>query len=223
MNKWIWRLIVALPLGLIAVVILHEMGHALGAVLVGWDTPAIYIWPGVELYPGFAEAFVGNWPDNALGLTQLPSPQVNHLFIVFNDANVISTPQPQLVSVLPGLSSAPNTPEHAAIVGLMGSGLTLIISVVCLGLLLVKGITGWRRRLLVIGALFYLDFVTYCIFPGMFKLPHLVVFGGTQPEPVDALVALGFPRILVFLLCILLAALHTRLLMHQAALPHQAR
>lgn len=223
MNKWIWRLIVALPLGLIAVVILHETGHAIGAILVGLDTPKIYIWPGIELYPDVANKYVGNWPKAALGLTELPSPQVSRLFIVFNDENVIITPQPQLVNVLPVLSLASYRPEYAAIVGLMGSGLTLIISVVCLGLLMVREVSGWQRSILIIGALFYLDFVAYCILPGVFNLPHLVAFGGTQPETVDALVALGFPRILVFLLCIMLAALHTRLLMHQAVLPHQTR
>ena len=41
--------------------LIHEIGHVLGAKAVGMNNVAVYIWPGYELYPDSGVAFEGGW------------------------------------------------------------------------------------------------------------------------------------------------------------------
>jgi hypothetical protein len=190
-------------------VIAHEFGHALTARLLGNKEVAVYVWPGFEIFPDFGGRFRDEWPGSAAALTDLHSTQAPPAAVPF-------VPPPFAVQgqslpegmppFLPFTAGAPASSElgriipvrgaelstrNNGLIQLMGSGFTLMITLVCLSLLFLLKPAGMLLRILLMGSLLYYDLFTYTVFPYFFGAPHLLFFGGGVAEPVLGLENLG--------------------------------
>ncbi len=65
------------------------------------------------------------------------------------------------------------------------------------------------RLLLFAGALLFYDILFYAVFPTFFGLPHAILFGGTEPEPVVHLAQMGVEPWLSATTIIMLSAMHS--------------
>jgi len=92
---------------------------------------------------------------------------------------------------------------------LMGSGSTLLVSCAALaGLWIFRPKHGLAYGFSVI-ALFYLDILFYTLMPTWFDLPHWIVFGGREPEPLIGAEMLGCPRKVFITLVLIVSILMT--------------
>jgi hypothetical protein len=110
MIKRILIFLLFFPLFISVTALIHEAGHAITGKVLGVGNPNVYFWPGYEIYPNFGKSLPStSWPKKSLA------------FVIFNPQNEFQT------------DSQKKTVN--GIVGFMGSGLTYIVSVVCLLLL----------------------------------------------------------------------------------------
>ena len=159
-------------LGFAILVITHELGHALGAKIVGNNVNFIHIWPGYELFPNIGQQVTYEWTKSALAIIQ---------------TSVEIDAKSQLFGTGVFLSERVAT----SIIQFMGSGITWLISIIFLVLMHFFRPKGVLLSISIIGALFYIDILSYSIFPYFFDLPHLIFIGGKYAEPVLALSSLG--------------------------------
>jgi len=160
--SWLVFSLIVAPLAFIGLIV-HELGHGLTAQALGGEMLALWVFPGVELWPDFGASYNGRF--TYMGLVRY-------------------------------LNGPDWTDTQSGWATLMGTGSTFIISVLALITLLV---TQPKRRLtrffLLSLALWYLDLLTYAIFPQL-GLPHWVIVGGRTPEPVLGAELLGINRTL---------------------------
>ncbi|MBN2554665.1 MAG: hypothetical protein JXA97_01895 [Anaerolineales bacterium] len=88
---------------------------------------------------------------------------------------------------------------------LMGSGSTLLVSCSALASLWIFRPKHGLAYGLSAVAFFYLDILFYTLMPAWFGLPHWIVFGGHDPEPLIGAEMLGCPRA-VFIALVLAAS-----------------
>ena len=172
-------------------VLIHESGHALIAKSVGYNIDKIYIFPGYQLYPKFGDEFIGEWPHGQIAFTQIRSD------IIFK-----SIPTKGQIELL-------ENSWQPALIQLMGSGLTWLVSVMCL--ITLRFLKPWSILfyLMLVGSVFYYDIVFYVIFPYYFEVPHMVFWGGYPSEPVAALSKLGLDMGLSAGLILLICSIQT--------------
>lgn len=92
---------------------------------------------------------------------------------------------------------------------LMGSGSTFLLASAALaGLWIFQPKHGLAIGLSVL-ALFYLDILFYTLMPAWFGLPHWIVFGGDDPEPLIGAEMLGCPRMMFIALVLIVSILMT--------------
>jgi hypothetical protein len=156
-------LVFLLVLGLVAVInlLVHELGHCLTMNAVGSECEAIYVHPGIKIFPlnEIGQKYGDEWPQGAVGATVY--------------------------------ASAAPSEWTRGLVGLMGSGSVAVLSLlVLLGLYLFRPRGGWRS-LLVAQSIMFLDLLTYTILPRWFGMPHFFVAGGRDPEPLDGAIRMG--------------------------------
>lgn len=155
------------PVFLLAMVLIHESGHALTAKLLAGTECEIYLWPGVEIYPEFGKGQLAPWKSTSLAVTKVtPSASPHALQKVLDYDNFIL---------------------------FMGSGLTQLVSLLSL---LVITLSRPRRILLwllVPGALLHIDMLSYTVFP-LLHLRHLIFWGGSNSETLVALARFGIPQ-----------------------------
>ena len=187
MIKRILIFLLFFPLFISVTALIHEAGHAITGKVLGVGNPNVYFWPGYEIYPNFGKSLPStSWPKKSLA------------FVIFNPQNEFQT------------DSQKKTVN--GIVGFMGSGLTYIVSVVCLLLLWYFKPAGVMHWFLFLGALLFYDILFYSVFPTFFDLPHLVVFGGNIAEPILALEKLGLAQWTTIPLVLLSCALQVYVL-----------
>lgn len=159
---WLAFSFVFWPLAFVGLVV-HELAHGLTAHALGGEFLALWVFPGIELWPDFGAPYDGT-------------------FTYFG-----------LVRYLSGPGWADTERGWAT---LMGSGSTFVVGVVALiALLSIRPRNRWLRYLLISLALWYLDMLTYTVFPQL-GLPHWIIVGGRTPEPVIGAERLGVDRTL---------------------------
>ena len=167
--KTFWTYIFSLGSLFVFSVIIHESGHLITAELLGKSNNTLYVWPGIEIYPQFSTELTRDWPDSSLSiLYAFPKPEIN------------------------GIIDLSDWRRTLGIIKLMGSVSTLIVSMLSILILLVFRPIAPIRNALLVGSFFYYDILTYTVFPHFFNLKHLIVIGGSDPEPITALKAIGF-------------------------------
>lgn len=211
--KRIFIIAICLPPGFVLMVIAHEFGHALAAKLTLNSEPTVYLWPGISIYPKPGEPLDTPWPERSIGMTLLPDVAPKRINLIFPPASnaVSSTPTPPSLFISRYFQPLRDEKRYA-VIRLMGAGSTYLLSVICLGFISVLKPTGAFRVALLAGALMYVDLVSYALVPQFLSLPHLLIAGGAEPEPLDALVALGINRWLAAALILLAGLLQTKLL-----------
>ena len=171
--------IVIVPLFLLSSILLHESGHALTAYILGVENLAIRIWPGITLFSTFADY-------EYLMLAKSPM------------AGVASTE----LFFLPDTFSR----MDSGLCMLMGSGITFVISLICLIWYSAYRPSGIQKACCIAGMLLVYDAFTYVIFPTVFGVRHLIVIGRDKPEPLIALEYLGVGTTAVsVIICCLIA------------------
>jgi hypothetical protein len=155
-----------MPVFLLAMILLHEAGHA-GAVklLVGIDCE-IFIWPGFEIYPQFGHEQAAPW-NGSLAFTKVTPPE--------------------------GTAALQRVLDYHDVILFMGSGFTQLLSLMSLAALSLIRPQGMLLWLLVPGALLHTDMLSYTIFP-LLHMRHLVFWGGSNSETLIALAAGGIPQ-----------------------------
>jgi hypothetical protein len=198
MVRWVaWSTLVVVAL--LLSVITHEVGHAIAAEIDGSFDVRLYMWPGIQVYPDFGGERFETWPGTTLALT--------HITPVLN---LISAPSTELGRDISS-SESELQEEHLPIIQLMGCGINLLISLICLTLLLTlkPQAQGWTFKILFLGSLFYYDLLTYTVFPYFFNAPHLLFVGGNDSEPLIALQSLGVAEPLAAGMIIVISSLLT--------------
>ena len=126
----VFRWVIYITIGVVAVAIalvIHELGHAVSAHLLGWEVIEMHLW-GFSILPEFSYA---GFSDGYIGYTAW---------------SALETP----------------TTFERAFVLIMGSGATLLVSVISISALyLLKPISFFVRTVLFFLSLLYLDMVTY--------------------------------------------------------------
>ena len=189
-------------------VFIHESGHAITGKLAGVGNPVVHVWPGVEVYPNLATLpFAAHWPANRVASVSFA--RQKRTDVQFHPAadNQYSLPSPVFVS-----DSPTKNVIAPPVVGVMGSGLTYLLSVICLMSLWLFKPQGVFHTVLIAGSLLFYDLLFYAVFPTFFGLPHVVFFGGTVPEPVIYLAQMGVASWLSISVIIALSALHIAIL-----------
>jgi hypothetical protein len=196
----------------IATVAIHETGHAITGKMIGLGKPKIHAWPGVELYPSLRRlSALEDWPERSIA----------HVFFVhstrtitfeFPEHGSLHISSPVVTWPSAHLDHLKRQRELMPFVALMGSGSTYIVSLLCLLFLWTKKPKGFFRTAAVLGALLVYDLLCYAVFPVFFSLPHLAIIGGSQPEPVGALVNLGFSNKMAVTLILTLCFVHLSVL-----------
>lgn len=175
--------VMTIPL-LMVTILVHETGHAVTARLLTGMKSEIHVWPGYQLYPKVGERYSLSWPEKSLAVTTLypPFPMLPANDFLDGEKN------PPVAWRFRG-----KVVEFSDWTMLMGSGATVLASLLSLLLIWILKPKGILLGALVLGSLMHFDMLTYSIFPVFFELPHLLVFGGSVPEPVRALTNLGVP------------------------------
>jgi hypothetical protein len=196
---------------LLVTVVAHEFGHALTARLLGSQDVAVYVWPGFQVYPKLGGKSRDRWLGSAIALTDIGAMQEHAVpvrvsassapiyvqerslpvGIQFSPFPIVKEP----ISPAPGrfipARGVALSKSSTGLIQLMGSGFTLIISLVCLPLLFLLKPSGILLRMLSAGSLLYYDLFTYTAFPYFFDAPHLLIAGGRVAEPLIGLENLG--------------------------------
>lgn len=192
-------------------VIVHEMGHAMTGQALGQKHARVYVWPGYQLYPEFAQRFDGLWHNQLIALTTFSAPKPEKIMVA--DA-FIADLERFFELKNQHLERQILKPSHTemVLIALMGSGLTWVLSVIALFIASISRTKGGLKYLLLCTSLLFYDFVSYSFLPYYFSLPHLVFIGGTSPEPLNALVQLGCHQTLVLSLIWLVASIQALLI-----------
>lgn len=170
-------------------VLIHESGHVLGAKLTGHNIEYVQIWPGYYLFPGFGKKVESTWSKGGIAMMQ-PSA-----------ANIIDPDisEDEMLALL--------KPKWA-IIALMGTVTTWLISLIFLLILYFYRPKGVFLYITICSSLFYYDILSYVVFPHFFGMSsHLIFYGGDSSEPIEALLTLGFPpnisAIVITVICII--------------------
>lgn len=157
---------------------IHEMGHyIIGEIVLNKDIH-FYIWPGYEIFPDFGEKLMAPWPDSSIAFGI------------------------ELRKFIPGFDSldlAIRTDvilKNESYIKLMGSGLNYMLSVLSLIILSLVKPKSYLFWFLVFISLLHIDMLTYTVFPIFFNAKHLYFIGGTDPEPITALIQLGVSKVI---------------------------
>lgn len=183
-----------IPIGFGLSVISHELGHALGAKIIGSNVYFIHIWPGYELIPKLGKPVTYDWPIDSIATIQIRS-EIGSQPKLFGSSVTLSDNLAQ------------------AIVSFLGSGTTWVISLICLAVLKFFKPQGIWFALFLTGAFFYYDILTYSIFPHFLDLPHLIYIGGNFAEPLLALSYLGMSQNLSAAVIVTLCIVQTNVLL----------
>ena len=175
---------------LIISVLIHELGHGIVGKILGMGQLVIAVWPGFVFFPEMgALIHIKHWPGSAVSVVSF-IPEVKSLSVdihrEFNSYIIKPILNIQHSSVL-------YDQNRVAVVLLMGSGTTYLISLLCTIFLWLCSPEGILRKVCVFGVFMFYDLLCYSIFPVFFDLRHLVFIGGKLPEPVIALAQLGMP------------------------------
>lgn len=176
------RLLLLVPLYFAAMVLLHELGHALTAGLLIPGEVRLYVWPGVELLPDVGREFPETWPARIPAMTYVrPEVQMQWTYTPGIPPYVIKE-----------AVDGQRIERNHNITKLMGSTITLLFSLASLGLIALLKPEGFARRLLAAGSLFHVDILLGTEMP-YFDARHLYFWGSERPEALDALADLGAP------------------------------
>ena len=171
-------------------VLIHELGHGIAGKILAMGQLVIAVWPGFEIFPEMgALNNIKHWPGSAVAVVSF-IPEVKSLSVdihrEFNSYIIKPILNIQHSSVL-------YDQNRVAVVLLMGSGTTYLISLLCTIFLWLCSPEGILRKVCVFGVFMFYDLLCYSIFPVFFDLRHLIFIGGKLPEPVIALAQLGMP------------------------------
>lgn len=190
MFKRIFILFSGIPLYFILTVLTHEIGHAVTGKAVGLGTPIIHVWPGIQLYPDFGATLSSDDLHKRFVASVSFLPESKNLMLDFPK-------QHEFWNLTPTIKLSSKRPHHedssSSFVGFMGSGTTYFFSVVCIIFLLMFKPKGVLRNLIVLGSFLFYDILCYTVLPVFFGAPHLIVIGSNEPEPINAMVAMGIP------------------------------
>lgn len=204
----VMRFTLVIPLFFVLSVLIHESGHAIAGKLAGLGVPVVQIWPGVELSPIFTVTpFPEHWPANRVASVGFARHERAAVQFETGRGSQYALPTPAFVNK-PFYTDSKSM-WAASVVGVMGSGLTYLISVICLLSLWLFKPEGTMRLLLFAGSLLFYDILFYAVFPTFFGLPHVIVFGSTEPEPVVHLAQMGVKPWLSVTTIIMLSAMHS--------------
>lgn len=156
-----------MPVFLLAMILLHEAGHAGTAKLLAGVDCEIYVWPGFEIYPEFGHSHTARWNMGSLALTRVVPPESDAVLqraMQYND-----------------------------VILFMGSGFTQLLSLIALSVIAVARPRRVVLWLLVPLALLHIDMLSYTVFP-LLHLRHLLFWGGGHSETLMALGAAGIPQ-----------------------------
>lgn len=171
-------------------VFIHELGHGIVGKILGMGNLVIAVWPGVEIFPEMGTLnHIKHWPGSAVAVVSF-IPEVKSLSVdIHREFNsYILEPILNIKH-----SSVVYDQRRVAVVLLMGSGTTYLISLLCTFFLWLCSPVGILKKVCVFGAFMFYDLLCYSIFPVFFDLRHLIFIGGKLPEPVIALEQLGMP------------------------------
>lgn len=226
-----------IPLLFVVAIFLHEFGHAFAAKLLGYHEISFYVWPGYRIYPDFRRPLTSGWfrSRNSVVEVTVQPPRLSAmaermLTEILEPTNLLHLPRRDFYvqSIFVHKDSAPwhgkfaPPTEHymmpsiereklkGAIVALMGSGTTLLVSIAGTFALIWLKPAGFAMHILRLASLLHLDILTYTVFPYFFGARHLLFWGGSRAEPVIALSNLGVPAglsvtVIVLISLILLA------------------
>lgn len=126
-----------LALGLAGVLsfFVHELGHGLATLALGGEFHALYVWPGIEIWPDPGQRLTARSMSN-IGLVQLDFP-----------------------------SEWAEDGWQEGLIGLMGSGSNLVAAALALLALRALRPTGWLFYLLATESLMFLDILLYTFLP----------------------------------------------------------
>ena len=187
-------------------VAIHETGHAITGKLVGLGKPVVHVWPGIEVYPNLRNlSSMESWPERSVAYVSFVN-STKTLTVHFTEQNGLRISVPSVTWRFVHISHVERRKKFLPLIRLMGSGATYLVSLLCLFLLWAYKLKGRFKIFVTLGALLVYDLLCYAIFPVFFDMPHLLIVGGHQPEPVLALVGLGlsFEMAVTFILVICL-------------------
>ena len=130
-------LLISLSLGIVSVLglFIHELGHGLTAEVLGGKFKALYVLPGIQIWPNPGRLYPGVW-SGYFGLAQYAY----------------------------GPDWKPDSWQVGA-VEFMGSGSTLFAAILALGALFLFHPLGWPRLLLLTCVLMFADLLFYTFLP----------------------------------------------------------
>ncbi len=139
MGEKRWRSSLLCLITFLAIVVgglfIHEIGHGLAASAIGGRISALYVWPGVQVFPHPGQAFPGDW-NNRLGAAEIGQP-----------------------------ASWAKNGWQMGFVLLMGSGTNFLLGALALlGAWLLKP-QGWLRCFLFSAIVLAVDLPCYSLFP----------------------------------------------------------
>lgn len=136
-NSLLIRSSLLLALGLTGVLsfFVHELGHGLTTLALGGEFHALYVWPGIEIWPDPGQRLTARRMSN-IGLVHLDFP-----------------------------SEWVEDGWQEGLIGLMGSGSNLAAAALALLALRALRPTGWRFLLLTAESLMFLDILLYTFLP----------------------------------------------------------
>jgi hypothetical protein len=156
----------------------HELGHGLTAQILGGRFTRLSVWPGIQIWPNPGQPYDGEWG------TAIAS-----------------------IAYTYDQSWGEDGGWRDPLVGIMGSGINLLLAALSLGCLWRFRPQGWARHLLIAESLMFVDLAFYVLLPEFFGLPHYLILGGSRPEPTDNAELLGCPRWGFIVLTVLVSAL----------------
>ena len=205
-----------IPLYLVTMVLVHELGHAMTAAYVMPADIRLFVWPGVELYPDWGQRYPEAWPDRIPALTYvLPRPSQ----FVKRGTTPSGLPG-YMVTDVAELERMKRSEHVSKLMGSAGTMLLALVSLLLIALLKPKGIALW---LLSTGALLHVDLLAGTAFPIFFDARHLYFWGSATPEAVDALTGMGISQRVSVSAILVLALLHSLLLYYLLAIKLRRR
>jgi hypothetical protein len=161
-----------------ASLLIHELEHRLTAQILGGRVTQLNVWPGIQVWPNPGQPVDGEWGTSIASIAYTYGP-------TWGEDGGWQDP----------------------VVGIMGSGINLLLAALALASLWLFRPQGWLRPLLLAESLMFVDLLFYALLPELFGLPHYLILGGGIPEPIDNAELLGFPRWGGMLLTVLVSAL----------------